>query len=998
MMATYLRLLGPARAEYQGRSVVFQPDLRFLLLAYLACRGDWVSRDHLTFLFWPDIPGPEARTKLRHLLSRARALGFAPLEGEDEQVRWLVESDVMQFQGALGQGDWGRAVRLYRGRLLEGINPEFPDYDDWLRQEQEGLQNAYRQALLNHSQALEAQGRPAEAHALLGVALKGDLLAEDLVQAYLRTAARSGVRAEALKGYEAFRHLLEQELGLEPLETTRQLAEALRQSPAPEPPGVPGRPTLTAVGAEEAQKLRNFPPQLTAFVGRDLDLSEIAGFFREPGIRLLTLVGPGGIGKTRLAVQVGLEQARRFREGAAFVPLASTALPEALAPAIAGALGLELSPKPSPEEQLKAHLQDQELLLILDNLEHLLPGAGLISELLGAAPALRVLVTSREALDFHGEYLVEVAGMDVPPALDDERIEIYDAVQLFVRSARRLNPRFGLGPENKPQVARICRMLGGSPLAIELATSWIRLLSVEEVGEEIGKSLDFLRVNQPDLPERHRSLRAVFEHSWNLLSAEEQTALMRLSAFRGGFRKEAAEAVAGVSLRTLLTLTNKSLLQRTPQGRFQRHATVREFSEEKLAGSQILHAIQQERHGLYFFDFLEARVMGGPHDQGYLAELEEELENLRAAWGWAVEYQRADQLERSTDLVVFYDRRARFEEGANLFREAVEALSPANPQHHAALGKACVDSAWLYRRMGRLDRAREYTTQAVELLRGSDSPTLMKALNLLGEIYRDTGDKDQARGYLSEALALARKLRNIRAQSNYLNNLGQLEQLAGNYQQAGEHLKEVLILQEQNNNLFERVMTLNNLGRLELAMLNLSRATTHLQEALQIATNIGYRFSIPYLLSNLGGVAYQAREYTRAGDLCLEALQVMESNADPLVKATVYMTLGRTATATGNLAEAAQYFRKSLEIVWPIQELPVVMENLVGLAELNFKLGNMDMTLELLDLVISHPATEPWFKRDAEELLGSLPKERTRVKASEVTDQMLTDLLQRILA
>lgn len=993
-MAVFVRLLGGAGAEYGGRSVVFVPDKRYLLLAYLAYRGDWVGRDQLAFLFWPDSSPPEARTKLRHLLSRTRALEFTRLESEEELVRWLVESDVAQFQQALGQGDWEGAVRLYRGRLLEGLSPNLPDYEEWLAQEQEGLHNAYREALLNFCRQLEAQDRPAEAQTLLARTLKEDPLAEDLLQAYLRSTGKNGKRAEGLQGYERFRALLQQELGLEPLETTRQLAEALRQPP---PTPTPEHSTLTTVGREETGQLRNFPAQLTAFVGRDLDLSEIGGFLLEPSIHLLTLVGPGGIGKTRLAVQVAQEQARHFRDGAALVPLAGVDSPDGMVPAIAAALGLAFGPGQSPEAQLKAQLEPQELLLVLDNLEHLLPGAGLISDLLEAAPGLKVLATSREALDFYGEYLVEVGGLEVPPDPADPHLEVYDAVQLFVRSARRLNPRFGLEAANRPQVAQVCRMLYGSPLAIELATTWTRLLGVGEVLEEVQKSLDFLRVNQPDLPERHRSLRAVFEHSWSLLTPEEQTALMRLSVFRGGFRKEAAEAVADVSLRTLLTLTNKSLLQRTPEGRFERHPLVLEFSEEKLAHSQSFHAAQQERHGLYFFDFLEARAMGGPHDQQYLAEIDEDLENLRAAWGWAVHNQRTDQLERSADLVVFYDRRARFEEGAKLFRAAVEALDRAGPGHPAALGKACVDAAWLCLRLGRVEQARGYAEQSVELLRPSGSTTLMKALNILGTISGMQGNKQQARVELSEALELAREHGNIRAQSNYLNNLAALEVSSALYDSAKERYEEVLALLAQVSHPFEWAMTLSNIGRLESARQNLEQATAYTLRALEVASAVNYRFLLPYLFSNLGGIAFQARDFARAHDRCLEALRAMETSTDSLVKATVFITLGRIATATSKVAEAARYFQESLEIVWPIRELPIVMENLVGLAELNFKLGNITMTLELLSIAISHPATEPWFRRDAEELLQQLPEENTQIKPVEPAEEALTDLINRIL-
>ncbi len=1005
-MVTYVQLLGAAKAHLDSENIPFLADKRYLLLAYLAYKGDWVSREQLAYLFWPETSTQAARKNFRHLLQRTRALDFAEIESDGQQVRWLANTDLEQFHNNLAEGNAAEAIKHYQGELLEGIIPDLPEYADWLSQERESLHNAYREVVLSHSQNLEAQGQFKEAVRLLKQILNADLLAEDVVQAYMRCAYHSGQREQALKVFEEFRQLLREELDIKPLEATTVLANTIRQEPGPASlqtnAAADGPPTTpTAIISEQLPRLRNLPTQLTPFVGRDLDLSEIAGFFKEPDFRLLTLLGPGGIGKTRLAMQVAIEQVKNFADGITFVPLAAMSTSGGIAPAIASALGLKLSGNEAPDKQVIRQLEPSQMLLILDNLEHIIEGTGIILELLERCAKLRILVTSREALDFQGEWLFEVSGMDIPQADNSEHIEIHDAVKLFVRSTRRVHPRFALTPENKPFVAQICRMLQGSPLAIELATNWIRLLSVQEIAEEIQQSLGFLEASHPDLPERHRSLRAVFEHSWKLLSKEEQTALKKLSVFYGGFRKEAAQEVAEVALRTLLTLTNKSLLQRRPTGRFERHVIVREFSKEKLAQDKELYKEQQENHGLYYFDFIEARKMGGAKDQKYLQDIAEELENIRKAWNWASTRQRADQLERSADLVVFFDRQARFEEGARLFTEAIEPLNEQNKMHHAAIGKACVDTAWLYFRLGWYDRAIVLAERAVALLRSLDSSStiLMKALNTLSMVIKNMGDIERAHPYLTEALMLARKQGNAEAIANYLRNLAMIEQNLGHFQQAKEHNEEVLGLLQQGNDLFGAVITLNNLGGLNLFMLRLAEGEAHLQKGLQLAKEIGFQGIIPYLLSNLGAVAFKRYDYNRARALCLEALQAAKNIADSTVQATLFMTLGRTSTAIGNVSEAKNYFRQSLEIVWPIRELPIVMENVVGLAELDVKLGSVSAACELLKVAIHHPATESWFRRDAETLFESLQGQcGDRHIAVQITDEKLSSVISNVLS
>jgi predicted ATPase/DNA-binding SARP family transcriptional activator len=627
-MIPFVQLLGVAKVRLEGESVAFLSDKRFLLLSYLAYKADWVGRDHLAFLFWGDSDSAAARKNLRHLLSRVRALAFARIEVQGEQLRWTVDSDVERFQTSLGLGDWREAVSAYSGKLLAGLTPESPDFEDWLEQERAGLHGAYRDAALGHAHQLEAAGRALEASEVLLSVYKDDPLAEDVVQGLLRCAALSGHRAEGLQLFERFAATLRSELGLAPLEDTAQLARALRLEPVLQSVPEPALP--------EQSLLRNFPVPSSAFVGREFDLSEVGAYFTQPAVRLMTLIGAGGVGKTRLAVQVASEQAQGFRHGATFVALAGVADGSQIASAIANALGLTISSE-DVLAQLHSYLSDKQLLLVLDNFEHLLSGAGVVGELLLQCPHLRVLVTSRAALNFHGEYLIDVAGLDVPKDAADN-IEVFDSVQLLLRSARRVNPRFTLELQSKAAVVQICQLLQGSPLAIELASNWLRALSVEEVANEIRASLDFLSADQPDLPERHRSMKAVFDSSWVLLQADQQLALAKLSLLRGGFTLESAARVAHATPGVLLGLVGKSLIARDG-ARFVIHEAVRQYADQRLEPHDRAEALLAL--SLLARDWAKAVAI---HDAARpsavsVQNLELEFENLSLALEWSLQAQ-----------------------------------------------------------------------------------------------------------------------------------------------------------------------------------------------------------------------------------------------------------------------------------------------------------------------------------------------------------------------
>ena len=323
----------------------------------------------------------------------------------------------------------------------------------------------------------------------------------------------------------------------------------------------------------------NLPSSLTGFVGRHTEILKLGRLIEEK--RLVTLVGHGGIGKTRLALRIAEEKIRYFQDGVFFVPLAPVTSPEFIVSSIAEAIRFIFSGPQNPENQLLSHLQEKEALLILDNFEQLIDGAGIVARILESCPDVRIMATSRERLNLMGEVIFEVRGLTYPPENQSYAPEDYSAVKMFIQCARRTYPPFLLTEEIKPHIGRICRIVEGMPLGIELATAWIRVLSCQEIADEISKNLDFLSTTQRNVPERHRSVRAVFEHSWGLLISEEQAVFKRLAIFRGGFTRDAALQVTETPISTLSALMDKSLLYRTFSNRYHVLEVLRQVHRRK---------------------------------------------------------------------------------------------------------------------------------------------------------------------------------------------------------------------------------------------------------------------------------------------------------------------------------------------------------------------------------------------------------------------------------
>jgi DNA-binding SARP family transcriptional activator/predicted ATPase len=655
-----LILLGKPQVSRNGVPVTgFVYKKALALLAYLAVTRRPHSREALAGLLWGEMPDDAAKANLRKILSTLREIAGPELIIERQTVAidptgtvWLdsqfLEAQLSQIRrghndpppsvgplNTLPESDVRRiedAVGLYRGDFLEGFYVHGAlAFEEWVLSERERLRQMALHALyrlVGHYTARGDYGQGLD-HATRLLALEP--WHEEVHQQMMLLLALSGQRSAAMDQFEICRRLLADELGAEPNRDTVDLYHRIVRgelSPRKRYAGTP----------------RSWPVETTPFVGRAAELSRLTTYLAAPGSRLATVVGISGVGKTRLMLQAATQAMKTFGQAVHYVPLVGTLTPEAVSHLILRALDLPLTGQRNAAAQLTSHLRERSLLLVLDQLDPFPGIPAFLHELTQQAPGVRLLVASSSRMNLAGEWVMPLYGLEVPESDSPDEIRRSDAVQLFEQTAQRACGVCSFDEDQLPSIARICRLVEGMPLAIELAAAWARLLPYRDIAQEIETSYRFLASSGPDAPDRHTSLTAAFDYCWALMSAEERIMAARLSVFRGGFVREAAEQVAGASLPTLAALLDKCLIRRTGGGRYQSHRLLSQYGRQKLAQAPQEEFQTYERYCEYYTRLLQRQMellKNGGGDSA-LSEIAAEQENLKAAWSWAVSAIRPD--------------------------------------------------------------------------------------------------------------------------------------------------------------------------------------------------------------------------------------------------------------------------------------------------------------------------------------------------------------------
>jgi predicted ATPase/DNA-binding SARP family transcriptional activator len=698
-----IHLLGAPRVRAAGRAAPIPRRRALALAAYLAATRAPHTRDGLAAMFWPDAGRDDALAQLRNHLWVLRQAGLGPwlaTEGETVELRqdenlWV---DVREHQRLLksaglvaGRGSalsmraepmLSEAVVLYREHFLAGFSlaGSFA-FEEWQLREEETLRVAQGGALDALIHLREERGDLEGALASARQRADLDPLDEQALRTLMSLFARLGRRGEALQLYERFKKLIARELEIAPCRETILLRnEILARGPE------------QAISAPAAVATRQLvlPEPPTPFVGREQELEEIARLLGEPDLRLLTLTGPGGCGKTRLALEAGHRLNELFPDGVIFVSLVSVEAGHLLLTALAEALALPLGTRDrGPARgggassgscgELIDFLHEKRMLLILDNLEHIANDLGPLREILAGARRCVLLVTSRSRLRVAGERVLEVEGLPWPERKATlEAVSRCASVRLFLQAIRRARSSFTPSRADLSSAAEISRRLQGHPLGLELSATWAHSLSVAEIAHQLAESLDVEAAPRADVPPRHRSLRAVFEQSWDLLSSNEQATFRRLSSLPGSFDREAAQEIGQTTLATFTALIEQSFLRRTRDQRFEILETLRQFGRAKLAESAREQAAVRDRAARYYLDRIVSSraALEGAGQKEALRGLARDRHNLRQAWlraaerGWV-----AKMLPAVRPLFLFYDMSSRAVEGAATLESTLRHLA-----------------------------------------------------------------------------------------------------------------------------------------------------------------------------------------------------------------------------------------------------------------------------------------------------------------------------------
>lgn len=968
-MAPYVRLLGAPAVDHDGRTIALRAERRHQLAAWLALHAAPVGRDRLAALFWPERDNATARRNLRRLAFDVQAFDWTEgLTGDRATLAWPVATDVADFERALAAQRLDEALALYRGPLCEGLEDANNNaFAEALRFERARLSERWRAAVLAQiDRATDAQAKLALALRMLAA----DPIDEEAIVAALQAHGALGRAGEAQRLYREFKERLAEALGIEPSAQLRELACRLEAGGDAEV-----APVMTGAG----------------FVGRAKELAELQALIGRTECRLLTVTGPGGIGKSRLAkAAIGALEAR-FADGIGWIPLDDLTEAAQVAPRIAQVLAIDLAEREDPLACVAGHLAQRNALLVLDNAEQLHAVAATIERLLAAAPRLKLLATSRRRLGASGEWLLPLAGLPVPAEDDAET----DAVRLFELRARAADPSF-VAARTARDVAQLVRALGGLPLAIELAAHWVRLLPLAELLAEVQNSLDVLaREEEGDERPEHRSVRATFEQSWRLLAPAEQQALAVLSVFVGSFTRTAAREVAGASLPLLAALADKSLVQAGPDGRLSLHPLLARFAREKLrAADGEPHALRA--HAEWYLRFLGERrqaVQDGRREA--LDEVEREFENIRLAWQCAVGAHATNWLaDAAAPLMHFLQIRMRSIEGAALLEQAAAALDPERASDRGAAAEVLRALAQLQYRLGRLEPAIDHARRALRLFRQlGQREGIKRCLGVLGLALWQTGAYADAKRCFEDGLRRARAEGDAHGVATFTGNVGLIEKALGNYERALALYREALERNRQIGDLVgvgNQYVNLGNLYRLRREW-DLARRTY--EEGLAFAEAHGHVRALPWFYINLALTCVETGERERADELNRRALALAREGGYRQIETQALLLAAQFALARADTATARACVRDALALACAMGHVPIQLDCIAWHGRVLAAEGDPTGAASLWTYVMQQARLDAADRRELAQLLAGLPAD---VRA-EPPSAPLAELAQRVL-
>ncbi|MEM7798446.1 MAG: tetratricopeptide repeat protein [Chloroflexota bacterium] len=893
-----IHMLGTFEARLGDRLINNFPTAKVrALLAYLAAEGDHIhTRTALATLVWGDVDEASARSNLRNLLFRLRKV----LKEESDNLLTVSRSDIefhidratidLHTFSRLTQSDRREdlemAATLYRGEFLTGLEISgAPAFDEWLINKREQL---HQQILTTLSQLTElyfAEQAYAPALETASRQLALEAWRESAFRQLMRIHSASGNRAAALAQYDRCVTVLEAELGVEPSAETEQLASSIR-----------GEQLLTT-------HLYHFSTPKTPFVGREADINRIIARLNVPGTRLVTVTGTGGVGKTRLVKETVIRSLGN-RE-AYFIPLENVTSQAAIWQLVGDRLNIPPGSRGISERDVIDFLEERSPLLVFDNYEHLLPSTSSIDRILAETSDAQLLLTSRMPLKLRSEWRLAIEGLLAPPEGAEAEIEQYPAVVMLVSIGQQVDSSLEVTLENSQALAKICRLLGGMPLALEMAGSWLALFTPDDLLEEVQRNLDLLVATRQDLPERHQSLRAIFDHTMQQLGAAEQTLLTQLGCFYGDFSLKDVLAIVGGSPLVLNNLIDHAVLQKRTDNRFGLHPLIGAFIKEKGA----VEADLQSKHVNHYL-----RLVGGLADQeigAMVAEIWRNMANVRGAWRYAVSQELEPLISSSLDgLLSVYQFKGSYREGADLFSMAADVIKDPLLINRLHLAKAtCL------RNLGEVEAATDLIFGVKE---SGLQETYLSSLIRLGNLYEEMSQFDKATALLDEGLELAEEY-----STEAIDIWTTLGKIYGRRVEGEKSIEAHQTALKICKKLGDDLRAAENHANVAITYRDITdyeAAFEHIERALEIVNRLAHREYIGRYTHYKASIYWQQDDLDEAYTLWQEAVAIAESINNKRNIVTCCGGLGIIASRRFQFDLALQFFQRARKLAEELGE------------------------------------------------------------------------------
>jgi DNA-binding SARP family transcriptional activator/predicted ATPase len=935
-----VRLFGGFEVDLNGSPAIkFESDKVRALLSYLMVESyKSHRRDKLAGLFWPELPNRRARSNLSQALYNLRTViddqnadpNYLIISNETIQMNnaskhWL---DVADFTYHMDEVDkhqhqsptacdfcirhLQKAISLYRGEFLAGFHIDgVQEFQEWYILARERFHILAFASMRKLVDAYADRGNLAKALEYAHWLSDLDPYDENTLQRLMKILILNGQRAAAITHYESFRQTLMDEFNLEP---SSEIIDLYNSACA------------QSTSKISQENIHNLPVSLTPFVGRDAELDELQAFLENPNCRLLTILGPGGSGKTRLALETVGSQLGKFSHGIFWIPLNQVQSPEAIPASITKAINMPTQQKGELQEQLINYLRTKDILLVLDGFEHLVDSANLIAKILENAPNTKIVVTSQSQLNIKGERIFSLGSMNYPVekiSLND--IKTYDALNLYLTEAQRVCPDYVLTDLEIESIAHICHQVHGMPLGILLASTWMGSMTAAEIAEEIKLNLDFLSSDWVDVPIRQRSLRSTFEYSWNLLSQRQKEIFKCLSVFPSGFTRNAAEKVCGTTPHELRTLMGMSLLFHTTDGRYIIHALLHRFAFEKLNEPGQESKLAHMRFSAYFCQEVSrwGQDMKGKDQELAINSIDREHENARSAWVWAVRNHEKKYLDTALDgLCRYYELRIRYQEGESLCKSGIQSLKKATKISRETLllqARLCIWASRFCRLLEKFDEANEFLEKVKLLLdqvKNPDSETVLIQAKFhfeLGNLSVMADPETSALNYrrsleifqkIGEPWWIASVQLSIGLNGSVSGNLHLAETMLSDSQEIFDSLGDIRSLAKAKGGL---CLTNARIGKINLAL-------QQIQEITDLYQSIGDRANIAANHLSLGSVFVWTGQYIEAADQLLECYSTYQELGDSYNITFLHFLLGQCYLHLGQYEIAEENTQRALDL------------------------------------------------------------------------------------